>query len=47
MVGKIDELAVYDRALTLKEIKSDMEEGVFFAVDPKEKLATTWANLKR
>jgi len=24
-----------------------MEEGVFFAVDPKEKLATTWANLKR
>jgi len=47
MIGRIDELAVYDRALTLKEIKSDMEEGVFFAVDPKEKLATTWANLKR
>ena len=47
MFGKIDEVAVYDRALDLDEIKSDMENGVFFAVDPKGKLATTWAHLKR
>ena len=47
MIGKIDEVAIYDRALTLDEIKSDMENGVFFAVDPKEKLATKWANLKK
>ena len=47
MFGKIDEVAVYDRALDLDEIKSDMENGVFFAVDPKGKLATTWAHLKK
>ena len=47
IIGKIDEVAIYDRALTLDEIKSDMENGVFFAVDPKEKLATKWANLKK
>ena len=47
MIGKIDEVAIYDRALTLDEIKSDMENGVFFSVDPKEKLATKWANLKK
>lgn len=47
MFGKIDEVAIYDRALDLDEIKSDMENGVFFAVDPKGKLATTWAYLKK
>ena len=47
MIGKIDEVAVYDRALDLDEIKSDMENGVYFAVDPKGKLATTWAHLKK
>ena len=47
MFGKIDEVAVYDRALDLDEIKSDMENGVYFAVDPKGKLATTWAHLKK
>ena len=47
MTGKIDEVAVYDRALDLDEIKSDMENGVFFAVDPKGKLSTTWAYPKR
>jgi len=47
MFGKIDEVAVYDRALDLDEIKSDMENGVYFAVDPKGKIATTWAHLKK
>ena len=47
MTGKIDEVAVYDRALDLDEIKSDMENGVYFAVDSKDKLATTWAHLKK
>ena len=47
MTGKIDEVAVYDRALDLDEIKSDMENGVYFAVDPKGKIATTWAHLKK
>ena len=47
MTGKIDEVAVYDRALDLDEIKSDMKNGVYFAVDSKGKLATTWAHLKK
>ena len=47
IVGKIDEVAIYDRALTKDEIKSDMQKGVFFSVDPSEKLATKWATLKR
>ena len=47
MTGKIDEVAVYDRALDLDEIKSDMKNGIYFAVDSNGKLATTWAHLKK
>ncbi len=47
MIGKIDEVAIYARALTEEEIKSDMEKGVFFAVDFKGKLTVKWASLKR
>ena len=47
MVGLVDEVAVYNRALTVDEINQDMENGVFFAVSPKDKLATTWGKLKR
>ena len=46
MVGLVDEVAIYNRALTVEEINQDMENGVFFAVDPKDKLATTWGKLK-
>ncbi len=46
MVGLVDEVAIYNRALTVDEIKQDMENGVFFAVSPKGKLATTWGQLK-
>lgn len=46
-VCSVDEVAIYKRALTEDEIKSDMNKGVFFDVTPREKLATTWANLKR
>ena len=37
---------LYNRALTEEEINQDMENGVFFAVTPKDKLATTWGKLK-
>lgn len=47
MVGLVDEVAIYNRALTVDEINQDMENGVFFAVSPNDKLATTWAALKR
>ena len=35
MVGLVDEVAIYNRALTVDEINQDMENGVFFAVSPK------------
>lgn len=44
--GFIDEFAFYTRALSEDEIKADMNNGVLFAVDPREKLSTTWANIK-
>lgn len=44
--GFIDEFAFYTRALSEDEINADMNDGVLFAVDPREKLSTTWANIK-
>jgi len=46
MVGLVDEVAIYNRALSADEINQDMEKGVFFVVSPKDKLATTWSHLK-
>ena len=43
----VDEVAIYNRALTEDEINQDMNQGVFYAVSPGGKLATTWGNLKR
>ncbi len=47
MIGYVDEVAIYNRALTADEINQDMENGVYFAVSPNGKLASTWGNLKR
>ena len=44
--GFIDEFAFYTRALSEDEINADMNDGVLFAVDPAEKLSTTWASIK-
>ena len=44
--GSIDEAAVWQRALSDDEIKQAME-GDFLAVFPSDKVATTWADLKR
>ena len=46
MIGLVDEVAIYNRALSVDEINQDMENGVYFAVSPKDKLATTWGKLK-
>ena len=48
MIGKIDEVAIYERALTQDEVKTDMKKVLVgtTAVDPTSKLATTWASLK-
>lgn len=47
--GMIDDLAIYNRALSEEEILTVMEEGhgKQFAVDLKGKLATTWGKLKK
>lgn len=47
-LGLIDEVRVWNRALDEEEVLEQMEMGYFeiFAVDPKQKLATTWGNLK-
>ena len=44
--GIIDEVAIFNRALTQAEIKTVME-GDFMAVDPTGRLSITWAKLKR
>jgi len=44
--GLIDEVQVWDRALSEKEIKDSMGDITISAVDPSGKLATTWGNLK-
>ena len=45
--GIIDDVAIYNRALTEKEIQTDMEQGVLpAAVQPTGKLTTTWSRIK-
>jgi len=45
--GIIDDVAIYNRALTEKEIKADMEQGVLpAAVQLAGKLTTTWSYIK-
>lgn len=44
--GSIDEVAVWQRALSDDEIKQAMS-GNFLAVSPSDKMATTWANMKK
>ena len=42
----IDDLYVYDRALSAKEVVNVMEGGLL-PVEPQDKLSTTWGQLKR
>ena len=44
--GSIDEVAIWNRALSETEIRAVMR-GALFAVSPKDKIATTWGNIKR
>ena len=44
--GSIDEVAIWSRALSEDEIGSAMR-GPLLAVSPKDKVATTWGNIKR
>ena len=45
--GIIDEVVLYDRALSLAEVTELMEQGLpTTAVEPAAKLATTWSSIK-
>jgi hypothetical protein len=44
--GALDEIKMYNYALTREEILKDMEEPVAQAVDAKDKLTVTWGQLK-
>jgi len=44
--GLMDELVVYDRAITEDEVVRVMNARDFFAVDAGSKLTTTWGDLK-
>jgi len=44
--GALDEIKMYNYALTEDELKDDMENPHALTVVPKGKLATTWARLK-
>ena len=44
--GSIDEVAIWSRALSQAEIRNAMR-GPLFPVSPKDKVATTWGNIKR
>ena len=48
MTGTIDEVVLYERALSEKELNELMEDGMSVALDvqPGEKLVTTWSRLK-
>ena len=47
-VGMMDEISVWERGFSQKKIQEIIEKGLdgFLAVNPVEKLATTWATVK-
>jgi hypothetical protein len=46
-IGIIDEVSVYERALSADEVQQNFSAGAFkAAVEPAEKLATTWGSAK-
>ena len=51
MDGSVDEVVIFNRGLTEREVNNLMEHGLekllgFQAVDSRDKMATTWAELK-
>lgn len=44
--GVVDEVRIYDRALSEDEVKNDMETLGGFSVSPLNKLATSWGKIK-
>ena len=46
LTGALDEIKMYNYALTKEELLKDMAEPVVLSVDAHDKLATVWARLK-
>ena len=46
LTGAMDEIKMYNYALTKAELLKDMEEPVTLHVDAQDKLTTVWARLK-
>ncbi len=48
MTGVIDEVVLYDRALSPEELSELIQEGIATVtpVEPAGKLATTWSQIK-
>ena len=44
--GSIDEVAIWSRALSEDEVRAAMR-GPLLSVSPKDKIATTWGNIRR
>jgi len=44
--GFIDEVGLYDRALNADEVMQNYEAKLIFAVNPADKITTTWGNIK-
>lgn len=47
LLGLIDEVKIWNRALDEAEIVDEMNKGAATAVEPQNKLATTWGALKQ
>ena len=49
MTGTLDDIAVFNRVLSEKEINQLMKDGLKISLDveTKEKLVTTWGRLKQ
>ena len=45
-IGLIDEVAIYEKALSEDEVKQNFESKMFSAVDSRNKLATYWGKIK-
>jgi len=47
--GMLDDMAIFSRALSAEEVNDIMNDGLspITAVSPKDKLATTWSNIKK
>jgi hypothetical protein len=46
LIGAMDEVRIYNRALTEEEVKQNFESKGMAAVDSKSKLATAWGMIK-